>query len=107
MSYDTTFVCFSIGEQPLQCVVEMGGIFTLTARMNHSCDPNAEIRGQEYVDCNIDVVAKQEIEKGEEICISYINLGSNPSYSASARNRRQRQLTSRYLFHCQCSRCVE
>ena len=90
-----------------QCVVKMGGIFTLTARINHSCDPNAEIRNQEYVDCNIDIVAKEEIHEGEEICISYVNLGPNPSYSVVARNRRRRELSSRYLFNCQCSRCVE
>ena len=90
-----------------KCVVKMGGIFTLTAFMNHSCDPNAEIRGQEYVDCNVDIVAKEEIRTGEEICISYLNLGANPSYSVAARNRRQRQLRSRYMFHCQCSRCTE
>ncbi|VEU40786.1 unnamed protein product, partial [Pseudo-nitzschia multistriata] len=52
-----------------KCVVKMGGIFTLTARMNHSCDPNAEIRAQEYVDCNVDIVAKKNIRRGEEICI--------------------------------------
>ncbi len=85
----------------------MGGIFTLTAFMNHSCDPNAEIRGQEYVDCNIDIVAKEEIRRGEEISISYLNLGCNPSKSLGARNRRRRELRSRYLFQCQCSRCVE
>lgn len=90
-----------------KCVVKMGGIFTLTAFMNHSCDPNAEIRGQEYVDCNIDIVAKEAICRGEEICISYLNLGANPSNSAGARNRRRKELSSRYLFHCQCSRCVE
>jgi len=89
-----------------KCVVKMGGIFTLTARMNHSCKPNAEIRGQEYVDCNIDVVAKEDIHKGEEICISYLNLGNIPSNSASARNRRRRELGARYLFHCECPRCV-
>ena len=89
-----------------QCCVKMGGIFTLTARMNHSCDPNAEIRSQEYVDCNIDIVAKKDVGRGEEICISYVNLGPNPSNSIVARNRRQRELRSRYLFHCQCSRCV-
>jgi len=90
-----------------KCVVKMGGIFTLTAQMNHSCDPNAEIRSQEYVDCNIDIVAKEEIHEGEEICISYVNLGPNPSYSVVARNRRRRELSSRYLFNCQCSRCIE
>jgi SET domain-containing protein len=84
----------------------MGGIFTLAAMINHSCDPCAEIRGYEYVDCNIDVVAKRSIKKGEEITISY--LGVQPSStSAILRNRRQRELESRYLFICTCSCCKE
>ena len=73
--------------------------------MNHCCDPCAEIRSQEYVDCNIDVVAKRDIKAGEEITISYINLGSSPSNSIVARNRRRRDLESKYLFHCRCSKC--
>ena len=91
----------------VQCAVKMGGIFTLTARMNHSCDPNAEVRGQEYVDCNIDILAKRNICSGEESCISYVNLGSQPtSSSIIAGNRRRRELRARYLFDCQCSRCT-
>ena len=89
-----------------QCAVKIGGIFTLTARMNHSCDLNAEVRGQEYADCNIDIVAKRTIQCGEELCISYVNLGSQPSSSIIARNRRRKELRSRYLFDCQCNRCI-
>jgi len=92
-----------------KCAVNMGGIFTLTAMMNHSCIPNAEIRGAEYIDCNIDIVATQDIVKGEELTISYLNLGSQidqTSNSRIARNRRQKELRSRYLFFCQCTRCV-
>ncbi|GFH61198.1 hypothetical protein CTEN210_17674 [Chaetoceros tenuissimus] len=85
--------------------VKIGGLFSLTAMMNHCCDPCAEIRSQEYVDCNIDVVAKRDIEAGEEITISYINLGSSPSNSIVARNRRRRDLESKYLFCCMCSKC--
>jgi import receptor subunit TOM20 len=84
----------------------MGGIFSLTARMNHSCEPNAEVRGQEYVDCNIDIVAKKDVRIGEELCISYVNLGSQPSNSIVARNRRRRDLSTRYLFDCRCQRCM-
>jgi len=89
-----------------KCAVKIGGIFTLTARINHSCDPNAEVRGQEYADCNIDIVAKRTIQCGEELCISYVNLGSQPSSSIISRNRRRKELRSRYLFDCQCNRCI-
>jgi SET domain-containing protein len=90
----------------------MGGIFTLTAMMNHSCEPNAEIRGGEYVDCNIDIVAKRDIRCGEEITISYLNLGSQNSHDQTSnsiigRNRRRKELSSRYLFSCQCTRCCK
>lgn len=79
----------------------------MAARMNHSCDPNAEVRGQEYVDCNIDIVARRNVTAGEELCISYVKIESQPSSSAIARNRRKRDLKARYLFDCQCSRCIE
>ncbi|CAB9528416.1 SET and MYND domain-containing protein 5 [Seminavis robusta] len=91
-----------------KCAVKMAGLFTLTAIMNHSCDPNAEIRGSEYNDCHIDIAAKKRIEKGDEITISYLDLGPGDaatSNSTIARNRRRRHLGSKYLFVCQCARC--
>lgn len=87
-----------------KCVIKMGGIFTLASMINHACDPCAEIRGCEYVDCNIDVVAKRNIKEGEEITISYLGVQQN-SASAISRSRRQRDLESKYLFTCTCSSC--
>lgn len=83
-------------------------IFSLTARINHSCDPNSEVRGQEYVDCYVDLVAKQDIQAGEEITISYINNEGRSSCTTSphVRNRRIRELQSKYLFTCDCRRCT-
>lgn len=89
-----------------KCVVKMGGIFTLASMMNHSCEPCAEIIGHEYVDCNIDVVAKRDIKKGEEITISYLGV-QQKSFSAISRSRRQRELEARYLFTCTCSFCTQ
>lgn len=74
--------------------------------MNHSCDPVAEIRGGEYCDSRIDVVAKTNIEKGQEITISYIDLRSESTNHVIARNKRQKQLELKYLFKCGCRRCV-
>ena len=91
----------------LKVAAEVGGIFTLAARMNHSCDPCAKIVGQEYVDCNIDCIALRQIKEGEEITISYLNLGSNPSYSVVAKDKRCRELRARYLFDCTCDKCAK
>ena len=74
--------------------------------MNHSCDPVAELRGGEYSDSRIDVVAKTNIDKGQEITISYIDLRSESRNAIIARNRRNRQLESKYLFKCSCKRCM-
>ena len=75
--------------------------------MNHSCNPCAQIVGHEYVDYYIDCKALREINQGEEITISYLDLGSNPSSSSIAKNKRSRELRSRYLFECSCERCVQ
>eukprot|EP00978_Attheya_sp_CCMP212_P038243 scaffold187793_cov55-Attheya_sp.AAC.5 len=90
-----------------RCAVEVVALFTLVARMNHSCDPCAEVRGHEFVDCHVDVVAKRDIAIGEEICISYINLGPSVGRSATLKHKRMKELKARYLFLCDCSRCHE
>jgi len=78
------------------------GIFTLTAYMNHSCEPNAMVVSQEFVDAHIDLVAKRDILPGEEILISYIQ-GVQQQKST---NQRRRELQAKYLFTCGCSKCT-
>jgi len=73
--------------------------------MNHSCEPSAEVQSQVFVDNHIDVIALRDIAPGEEITISYINLGKNAGRIATDRVKRMRQLQSRYLFLCDCSLC--
>jgi hypothetical protein len=74
--------------------------------LNHSCEYNAVIRiceAWQYpkaTSCRIEVVPLREIEKGEEILISYID--ANLPY----RNRRD-ELCERYFFKCECSKCLE
>jgi mitochondrial import receptor subunit TOM20 len=95
-------------ESTKKCVPQICGVFTLTAFINHSCDPLAEVRGGEYTDSRIDIVAKRAIQKGQEISISYINLMGTDSINTSiARNRRRKQLESKYLFNCNCNRCID
>lgn len=79
------------------------GIFPLTARCNHSCQPNAEVRSQAFVDHHIDVVATRDLVSGEELSISYIGIG--PFVGKKSTTQRRRELRARYLFDCDCPRC--
>jgi hypothetical protein len=90
-----------------KCAIQIAALFSLTARINHSCDPCAELRGGEFIDCHVDLMAKRDISKGEEISISYINLGRTAGRAATDRNKRRRELKARYLFDCDCIKCME
>jgi len=89
------------------CAVRTVGLFPLTARMNHSCEPLCELQCQTFVDCRIDVTAKTDIGAGEELTISYIDLGPLAGKSATNTARRRRELQARYLFLCKCVRCID
>ena len=65
------------------------------ALINHSCDYNS------VVGCDGDELfakAVRPIKKGEQILISYVDASS--PYSV-----RQKELSKRYFFDCQCSKC--
>ena len=79
----------------------VAGLFTLTARLNHSCEANAEIQSQVFVDCHIDIVATKDIKRDEEITISYLG----PVRKTSNTARRRRELRAKYLFDCSCQLC--
>ena len=72
-------------------------IFTLVAKLNHSCNPNAEIRIGGYVDAVCDVVALKDIKAGEQIFISYVGPGGGRTA--------KRKFSSQYLFVCSCDIC--
>jgi hypothetical protein len=80
-------------------VVPFVAIFALTARMNHSCDPNVEVVSKHYMDCHMDVIARRDLEPGEELVISYL-----PEMKCVM--KRRRRLEARYLFQCDCPRCT-
>ncbi|EEC50918.1 predicted protein [Phaeodactylum tricornutum CCAP 1055/1] len=83
---------------------EIVAVFPLTARINHSCVPNAQVQSQEFVDARIDVVALRDIAAGEEITISYIGCGRTSGSKSTS--RRRRELLAKYLFTCECPRCT-
>jgi SET domain len=78
---------------------EVVALFPLIARINHSCDPNAQIVSQVFVDYHVDVCAVKPIAVGEEITISYLPT------TIQRRERRRQLLQARYLFECECPRC--
>ena len=82
---------------------EICAVFPLTARCNHSCEPNAQVRSQEFVDAHIDVVALRDLHPGEELLISYIPAGAGVGKRSTF--QRRRELQAKYLFYCDCVCC--
>jgi len=81
---------------PLGPNSEIGAIFPLVARLNHSCRPNAQhawnaARGLEVVH------AVRDIQAGEEITLSY--LAGGPF------SERQTRLREYFGFVCRCEPC--
>ncbi|OTA97937.1 hypothetical protein M434DRAFT_391545 [Hypoxylon sp. CO27-5] len=70
---------------------------TALAMLNHSCIPNAFVQ---FVGRKAILHAFQEIKKGEEIEISYIDV-------TLPRSQRREALKTRYNFDCVCPRCRE
>ncbi|NXH17342.1 SMYD2 methyltransferase, partial [Bucco capensis] len=71
-------------------------IFPDVALMNHSCCPNVIVT---YKGTLAEVRAVKEIEPGEEVFTSYIDL----LYPTEDRNNR---LRDSYFFNCDCRECV-
>jgi SET domain len=73
-------------------------IFPLTARINHSCAPNAHAHYQPATRSQA-IYSLRPIEAGEEITIAYFDLTLPPE------ERSQR--AQDWGFKCQCSTCVD
>jgi len=73
------------------------GVFINASFANHSCKPNAHYtfeKGPTFM-----LIALEDIEKNEEISISYTSL-----YQST--QNRQMELEATYHFKCNCLRCV-
>lgn len=81
---------------------EGSGLYLTQSKINHSCDPNAEVQFV-YSNHTLQVVALQDIKEGEEICISYLDQCE----LSRSRHSRQKYLQENYLFTCSCSKCQE
>ncbi|KAL8485506.1 hypothetical protein ACS0TY_027698 [Phlomoides rotata] len=73
------------------------GLYPVISIINHSCLPNSVLvfEGRQAV-----VRAMQNIQKGTEVLISYVDI-------AGSTLTRQKALKEQYYFSCACSRCVK
>ncbi|CAK9794697.1 Histone-lysine N-trimethyltransferase SMYD5 [Anthophora plagiata] len=80
---------------------EGSGLYVLQSAVNHSCVPNAIV---EFPYSNNVLVLKaiRDIQPEEEICISYLD----ECFLERSRHSRQEALSSSYLFHCYCDKCL-
>ena len=77
-----------------------GGLYTLHSHMNHSFSPNVSVRhlDQRTALSRITVIAKRDIEVGEELVVTYVDP------SLGVRERRS-QLVAWGFGQCDCERC--
>lgn len=80
---------------------EGSGLYMLQSCCNHSCIPNAETS---FPDNNflLYLTALEDIEAGEEICISYLDCCQRER----SRHSRNKILRENYLFTCSCPKCL-
>ncbi|OCT99112.1 hypothetical protein XELAEV_18004903mg [Xenopus laevis] len=80
---------------------EGSGLYLLQSCCNHSCVPNAEAS---FPDNNfiLHLTALEDIQPGEEICISYLDCCQRDR----SRHSRQKILRENYLFMCSCPKCL-
>ncbi|SCO54450.1 uncharacterized protein FFNC_15518 [Fusarium fujikuroi] len=74
-----------------------GGIFLAACRSNHACDNNAQKAWNDSIGRHT-IHALRDIDKGEEITITYIGVLNN-------RRNRQEVLRKKFKFTCLCRLC--
>lgn len=74
-----------------------GRCYPRAALLNHSCAPNCALAFEGLI---LQVRTLREVEAGEELCHSYVELCQPTS-------KRRLALRDRYGFHCDCPRCVD
>lgn len=78
------------------------GMYATQAMLNHDCNPNAQIKFNQN-DHTLSVEILRDVEKGEEVCISYLD----PCLMSKNKRARREYLLENYLFNCNCERCTE
>ncbi|XP_017886308.1 SET and MYND domain-containing protein 5 [Ceratina calcarata] len=80
---------------------EGSGLYVLQSSVNHSCVPNAVVEFP-YSNNVLALKATRDIQPEEEICISYLG----ECCLERSRHSRWKILSSQYLFHCYCKKCL-
>ncbi|WRT63316.1 uncharacterized protein IL334_000221 [Kwoniella shivajii] len=96
-----------------------GGLYALHSHLNHSCDPNVQVRNlpkgwtppttlpaelpppmtaQNRGTNKLTIIAKKTIHPGDELLVSYVD--QRLDYS-----ERRERLREQYGFYCHCTRC--
>ena len=90
--------------------VEGSGLYFMHSKLNHSCDPNAEVRF-ETGDNRLTIWSLRDIEQGEEVCIGYLDFehecrheGCECDDAVDVQDR-QSLLKKFYHFECMCEIC--
>ncbi|NXE42707.1 SMYD5 protein, partial [Ptilorrhoa leucosticta] len=92
-------LCAAESGEFLNC--EGSGLYVLQSCCNHSCIPNAETSFPEN-NFLLHLTALEDIEAGEEICISYLDCCQRER----SRHSRNKILRENYLFTCSCPKCL-
>jgi hypothetical protein len=88
---------FRTNSLPAEAVGDKGAIFLEACRINHACDNNAQKNWNEKIKRHT-VHALRDINKGEEITITYLAPLKN-------RKARQKALQEKFDFTCLCHLC--
>jgi SET domain len=91
------FGIFRTNSLPAEVEEDKGAIFLDACRINHACDNNAQKSWNENIKRHT-VHAQKDIDKGEEITITYLSPLKN-------RAARQKALQERFGFTCLCHLC--
>lgn len=82
-------------------------ILQTSSYLSHSCVPSAKISFPKN-NANLHLIALEDIAKGQEITVAYVDVaqvkGEEPSQS---RQRRRAELARGWKLGCACPRCVE
>ena len=81
--------------------VVASAVYPLGALLNHSCAPNCLLRyafGTKHEQPVMEIVASRDIDKGEELTHSYVEL-------VSPRDSRRASLKEIFGFDCHCEKC--
>ncbi|CAG8454935.1 24281_t:CDS:2 [Dentiscutata erythropus] len=101
ITYLCKFSCNNFNLDDSQLFSFGEGTYPIGSLINHSCRPNAIMMysiGQQISSGPQILRSIENIKAGEEITISYVDV-------AMSRTSRQKLLSEKYFFKCQCSRC--